>query len=248
MTRNIVEIQTAADSALTEQLQQTEFLLFENAEAFSFSDNWSETDFLRVFDENQLSWHEQTFPTEGNWIYAAAEGSTATDIPANDLPEAGEVGIDEGGGKSKVGIISAAGIGLAVLAAAAAAGGGGSDSSDSGNTVNALTDETTSIDSASTSASSTANTANSTGSNTSTAQTSVTSNNNTTTSTSTDNTATASTDNTATTSTNNTATTSTNNTATTSTNNTDTTSTNNTDTTSTNNTRSEEHTSELQSH
>ena len=139
MTRNIVETQANIniDSALTEQLQQTQLSLFDQAESFVSAEDWLEADFLPIFEETYLSLQDQPFPADSNWIYAAAEGTTVTDVPANDLPEAEEVGIADNGSKSHIGLISAAGVGLAVLAAAAIGGsGGGSDSSDSNTTPN----------------------------------------------------------------------------------------------------------------
>ena len=137
MTRNIVETQANIDSALTEQLQQTQLSLFDQAESFVSAEDWLEADFLPIFEETYLSLQDQPFPADSNWIYAAAEGTTVTDVPANDLPEAEEVGIADNGSKSHIGLISAAGVGLAVLAAAAIGGsGGGSDSSDSNATPN----------------------------------------------------------------------------------------------------------------
>ena len=137
MTRNIVETQANIDSALTEQLQQTQLSLFDPAESFVSAEDWLEADFLPIFEETYLSLQDQPFPADSNWIYAAAEGTTVTDVPANDLPEAEEVGIADNGSKSHIGLISAAGVGLAVLAAAAIGGsGGGSDSSDSNATPN----------------------------------------------------------------------------------------------------------------
>ncbi len=139
MTRNIVETQANIniDSALTEQLQQTQLSLFDQAESFVLAEGWLEADFLPIFEETYLSLQDQPFPADSNWIYAAAEGTTVTDVPANDLPEAEEVGIADNGSKSHIGLISAAGVGLAVLAAAAIGGsGGGSDSSDSNATPN----------------------------------------------------------------------------------------------------------------
>ena len=139
MTRNIVETQANIniDSALTEQLQQTQLSLFDQAESFVSAEDWLEADFLPIFEETYLSLQDQPFPADSNWIYAAAEGTTVTDVPANDLLEAEEVGIADNGSKSHIGLISAAGVGLAVLAAAAIGGsGGGSDSSDSNTTPN----------------------------------------------------------------------------------------------------------------